>query len=69
MQLKSKLGDARLGTKDEFLFDVTQLGMCCDACRKSGAACNHRLSMNPSVLLLLCIARVRERRDREQKEY
>lgn len=43
MNLKSKIADAGLGTKDETLFDVTQLGMVCEACKKSGAACNHKL--------------------------
>lgn len=50
MNLKSSLADAKLGTKDQFLFDVTQLGMCCEACRKTKAACRHKLSMNPYVI-------------------
>lgn len=52
MNLKSSLADAKLGTKDQSLFDVTQLGMCCEACRKTKAACRHKLSMNPYVLHL-----------------
>lgn len=47
MALKSKIADAGLGTEEESLFDVTQLGMCCEACKKAKLACNHKLSMNP----------------------
>ena len=54
MQLKSKVADAGLGTAEEFLFDVTQLGMCCEACRKSGAACNHKLYVD-RICTALCV--------------
>lgn len=32
------------------LFRCIQLGLVCQSCQKTGAACNHRLSMNPYVL-------------------